>query len=57
MGDRNLDMEAAANAKVGGILLLEEGSPVVPSGLETVIVHDLKEIEPWISQLSEMNPG
>ena len=57
VGDRNLDMEAAVNAHVGGILLLEEGSPVVASGLETVIVHDLKEIEPWIRQHSELNEG
>ena len=38
-------------------LLLEEGSPVVSSGLETVIVRDLREIEPWIRQRTELNEG
>lgn len=46
VGDRRLDAEAAVNAGVGSILLLEPGNPTVPTGHETYIVHDLAEIPP-----------
>ena len=46
VGDRRLDVEAAVNAGIGSILLLEPGNPTVPAGNETYIVHDLAEIPP-----------
>ena len=44
VGDRTIDMDCAKNAGVRGILFLPEGSPCVPNGAESVIVHDLREI-------------
>lgn len=44
VGDRSLDVESGLRAGIGTILLLTEGSPVVPSGLESFVIHDLSEI-------------
>lgn len=44
VGDRTIDMDCAKNAGIQGILFLPEGSPCVPNGAESIIVHDLKEI-------------
>ena len=37
-------MDCAKNAGIRGILFLPEGSPCVPNGAESVVVHDLREI-------------
>ena len=44
VGDRDIDMEAARNAGIRGILYLLPDSPVSPTGLEDHIVTDLSEI-------------
>ena len=44
VGDRSLDMEAARNASIGGILLLVPGSPTEPTGYESHVVRDLSEL-------------
>ena len=44
VGDRSLDMEAARNASIGGILLLVPGSPTAPSGYESHVARDLSEL-------------
>lgn len=44
VGDRRIDMEAAANAGIGGILYLGPGSPGAADGRETYLVRDLREI-------------
>ena len=44
VGDRRLDMEAALNAGVGGILFREPGNPTRPLGSERFVIADLREI-------------
>ncbi len=44
VGDRSLDMEAARNASIGGILLLVPGSPTEPTGYESHVARDLSEL-------------
>lgn len=44
VGDRSIDMEAAFNAGIGGILLLAPGNPTPVSGREACVVSDLPEI-------------
>ena len=44
VGDRTIDMDCAKNAGIRGILFLPEGSPCVPNGSESIIVHELMEI-------------
>ena len=44
VGDRSLDMEAAQNAAIGGILLLVPGSPTERTGYESHVVRDLMEL-------------
>lgn len=44
VGDRSLDMEAAQNAAIGGILLLIPGSPTERTGYESRVVRDLMEL-------------
>ena len=44
VGDRNIDMQCAVNAGIGGILYLPEGSVGSSSGNETVMVRRLSEI-------------
>ena len=44
VGDRSLDMEAAHNASIGGILLLVPGSPTALTGYESHVVRDLTEL-------------
>ena len=46
VGDRSLDMEAAHNASIGGILLLVPGSPTEPTGYESHVARDLTELCP-----------
>lgn len=44
VGDRQLDMECAANAGIRGILYLPQGSPAGVTGREDHVVKDLLEI-------------
>ena len=44
VGDRTIDLNCAKNAGIRGILFLPEGSPCVPNGAESIIVHELMEI-------------
>lgn len=44
VGDRSLDIEAANNAGIGSILLLDPSSPGKATGMETYVVSDLLEI-------------
>ncbi|MCR5090091.1 MAG: HAD-IA family hydrolase [Oscillospiraceae bacterium] len=44
VGDRSLDIEAAENAGIGGILYLDPSSPGKACGRETYLVSDLLEI-------------
>lgn len=44
VGDRSLDVEAAINAGIGSILLLDPSSPGKATGKESFIVQDLLEI-------------
>ncbi len=44
VGDRSLDIEAAENAGIGGILYLDPASPGKDCGRETYLVSDLLEI-------------
>ena len=44
VGDRSLDMEAAHNASIGGILLLVPGSPTALTGYESHVARDLSEL-------------
>ena len=44
VGDRRIDMEAAANAGTGSILLLSPESPTQPSGQESYIIRDLSQL-------------
>lgn len=44
VGDRQLDMECAANAGIQGILFLPQGSPAAVTGREDHVVQDLLEI-------------
>ncbi len=44
VGDRSIDIEAAYNAGIGGILYLLPGTPGAAGGKETLIVKDLLEI-------------
>lgn len=44
VGDRSIDMEAAVNAGIGSILLLEPGSPTQISGKESYVIRDLSEL-------------
>ena len=50
VGDRSLDMECAANAGIGGILYLPDGSVTEPVGTENYIVKDLAEIPGLFSE-------
>ena len=51
VGDRTLDIDCAANAGIGSILYLPEGSPTRPTGKETFIIQDLLEIRDIIEQM------
>ena len=53
VGDRSIDMECAANAGIGGILFLQEGSVTEPVGTEKMIVKDLMEISTMIGPEGE----
>ena len=44
VGDRSLDVEAAENAGIGSILLLDPESPTRPTGRESFLIRDLAEI-------------
>lgn len=44
VGDRKIDMEAAVNAGIGGILYLDAGNPGSLSGNEAFVISDLLEI-------------
>lgn len=44
VGDRSLDIDAANNAGIGSILLLDPASPGKPTGRETYVIHDLIEL-------------
>ncbi len=44
VGDRSLDMKAARNASIGGILLLVPGSPTAPTGYESHVVRNLLDL-------------
>ena len=44
IGDRPIDVRCAVNARVKSVLFLPPGSPAVPTGDETYIVGDLREI-------------
>lgn len=44
VGDRRIDVEAAVNAGIGSILFLPPGSPGAPTGRESLLVRDLREI-------------
>ena len=46
VGDRSLDVEAAGNAGIGSILLLDPAGPTRPGGQETYVIRDLAEIPP-----------
>ena len=48
VGDRSLDMDCAANAKITGILFLPPGAIDVSGGSERVIIADLLEVENMI---------
>ncbi len=49
VGDRSLDVEAAENAGIGSILLLDPDSPSKPTGRETFLIRDLAEIPALLS--------
>lgn len=44
VGDRHLDIDAAAAAGIGGILYVPAGSPVEPTGAEALVIQDLREL-------------
>lgn len=44
VGDRHLDMDAAAAAGIGGILYVPAESPVAPTGTEALVIRDLREL-------------
>ncbi len=44
VGDRRLDMECALDAGVQAVLYLPEGSCVIPTGGEDLVVHSLEEL-------------
>lgn len=52
VGDRSLDIEAACNAGIRSILYLDPASPLKPTGLETHVVHDLREIPEIVRQIT-----
>lgn len=45
VGDRHLDIEAAKNAGIKSILFLSHGNLISPTGKETFVVDDLREIK------------
>lgn len=51
IGDRPIDIRCAENAGVGSVLFLPPSSPAVPTGRETYIVRDLREIPDIIAKL------
>lgn len=56
VGDRSLDIEAANNAGIGGILYLDPSSPIEAAGQETYVVSDLIEIADLVTEkLSRSN--
>ena len=55
VGDRSIDMEAAANAGIGSILLLAPDSPTPVSGHETYVVSDLGKIPALFAAESNCN--
>ena len=44
VGDRSIDIACASNAGIKSILFKQEGNVTIPSGKETYIVKELKEI-------------
>ncbi len=50
VGDRSLDLEAAANAGIGSFLYLEPSAPGRPDGRASFLIRDLLEIPALLEQ-------
>ncbi len=50
VGDRNLDIDCAKNAEIGGILYLEDDSPASPKGNEDYVINDMMKIKEMIEK-------